>query len=86
MAEKNVQCFKMKSEEKQTKEGIELPNQEWIRSGEKENYKYFVILKADTINQPENKRSNMKIESKNKELCNRNLIKGINTKAYPSLK
>ena len=35
---------------RQTMEGIELPNQERIRTfGEKENYKYLGILEVDTI-------------------------------------
>ena len=34
---------------KQIMEGIEVPNQERIRTlGEKENYKYLGILEADT--------------------------------------
>ena len=37
-------------------EGIELPNQEKIRTpGEKETYKYFRILEADTIKGVETK-------------------------------
>ena len=37
----------MKSEKSEKTGGIELPNQERIRSlGEKENYKYFGILEA----------------------------------------
>ena len=37
-------------------EGMELPNQEKIRTfGEKETYKYFGILEADTIKQGEMK-------------------------------
>ena len=38
-------------------EGIELPNQEKIRTiGGKENYKYLGILEADTVKQDRNKR------------------------------
>ena len=44
----------MKSGKRQITEGIELPNQEKIRTfGEKENYKYLGILEADTIKQAE---------------------------------
>ena len=42
------------SGKRQTTEGIELPNQERIRtSGEKKTYKYLGILEADTIKQVE---------------------------------
>ena len=42
----------MKSEKREATEGIELPNQESIRTyGEKENYKYLGILEVDTIKQ-----------------------------------
>ena len=42
-------------------EGIELPNQEKIRTlGEKETYKYLEILKADTIKQAEIKEKILK--------------------------
>ena len=44
----------MKIRKWQITEGIELPNQERIRTfGEKENYKYLGILEADTIKQVE---------------------------------
>ena len=44
----------LKSGQKQITEGIELPNQKRIRTlGEKETYKYLVILDADTIKQAE---------------------------------
>ena len=66
-------------------EGIELPNQEKIRTlGEKETNKYLGILEADTIKQAEMKekikkeylkRTRKLLESK---LHSKNLIKGIN--------
>ena len=76
----------MKSGKRHLTDGMELPNQDKIRTlGENETYKYFGILEADTIKQVE-----MKNKSK-KEFCrrtrklletkfsSRNLIKGINT-------
>ena len=46
--------FIMKSKKRQKAERIELPSQESIRMfGEKGNYKYLGILKADTIKQAE---------------------------------
>ena len=46
----------MKSEKRYMAEGIELPNQEKIRTlREKEAYKYVGILEADTIKQAEMK-------------------------------
>ena len=69
---------------------IELSNQEKIRMlGEKETYKYLVILQADTIRQVEMKekirkeylrRTRKLLKTK---LYSRNLIKGINTWAVP---
>ena len=55
--------------------------------GEKENYKYLVILEADTIKELEKIRKEyvkrMREILKGK-LCSRNLIKqGINTSAVP---
>ena len=42
----------MRSGISQVTEGIELPNQEKMRTlGEKETYKYLRILEADTIKQ-----------------------------------
>ena len=65
---------------------MELPNQNKIRTlGEKETYKYLGTLEADTIKQEEMKerikkeylrRTRKLLETK---LCNRNLIKRINT-------
>ena len=44
----------MKSEKRHMRDGMELPNQEKIRTlGEKETYKYSGILEADTIKQVE---------------------------------
>ena len=44
----------MISEKRERAEGIDQPNQGSIRTrGEKENYKYVGILKADTHKQPE---------------------------------
>ena len=46
----------MRRRKQQMTEGIDLPNQEKIRTlGVKENYKYSVILEADTIKQAEKK-------------------------------
>ena len=40
----------MKSGKRHRTDGMELPNQEKIKTlGEKETYKYFGILEADTI-------------------------------------
>ena len=46
----------MRSGKRQMTEGIELPNQERIRTlGEKETYKYLGILEADTVKSVEMK-------------------------------
>ena len=46
----------IKGEKRHITEGIELPNQEKIRTlGEKETYRYLGILEADTIKQEEMK-------------------------------
>ena len=46
----------MKSSKRHLTNGMELPNQDKIRTlGEKENYKYLDILVADTIKQVEMK-------------------------------
>ena len=76
----------MKSGKWHLTDGIELPNQEKIRTlGEKETYQYLGILEADTIKQVEMKgkiqkeylrRTRKILETK---LSCRNLIKGINT-------
>ena len=85
-------CVKlvMKSVKQYRTDGMELPNQDKIRTlGEKETYKYLGILEADTIKQVQMKdkikkeylrRTRKLLETK---LCSRNLIKGINTWAVP---
>ena len=90
----------MKSGKRHITDGMELPNQDKIRTlREKETYKYLGILEADTIKQVEMKdkiqkeylrRTRKLIETK---LSCRNLIKGINNWAVrlvrysgPSLK
>ena len=80
----------MKSGKRHMTDGIELPNQDRIRTlEEKETYKYSGILEADTIKQVQMKdtiqkeyvrRTRKLLETK---LSNRNLIKGINTWAVP---
>ena len=51
----------MKSDKRHLTDGMELPNQDKIRTlGEKETYKYLSILKADTIKQVEIKEKNQK--------------------------
>ena len=79
-----------KSGKRQLTDGIELPNQDKIRTlAEKETYKYLGIIEADTIKQVEMKnkiqkeylrRTRKLLETK---LNSRNLIKGINTWAVP---
>ena len=50
----------MKSEKREITEGIEIPNQESIRTlGEKENYKYLEILEADNIKQIGDRKNNI---------------------------
>ena len=76
----------MKSGKRHLTDGIELPNQDKIRTlAENETYKYLGILEADTIKQVEMKnkiqkeylrRTRKLLETK---LNCRNLIKGINT-------
>ena len=80
----------MKSGKRHLTDGIELPNQDKIRTlAENETYKYLGILVADTIKQVEMKnkiqkeylrRTRKLLETK---LSSRNLIKGINTCAVP---
>ncbi len=72
--------------EKWQTDGLEQPNQDKIRTPrEKETYKYWGILEADTIEQMKMKdkiqkeylrRTRKLLETK---LSSRNLIKGINT-------
>ena len=76
----------MKSGKRHLTDGIELPNQDKIRTlAENETYKYLVILEADTIKKAEMKneiqkeylrRTRKLLQTK---LNSRNLIKGINT-------
>ena len=76
----------MKSGKRHLTEGMELPNQDKIRTlGENETHKYLSVLEADTIKQVEMKnkiqkeycrRTRKLLETK---LTSRNLIKGINT-------
>ena len=81
----------MKSGQRQLTDGMELPNQDKIKTlAENKTYKYLGILEADTIKQVE-----MKEEKKQKEyirrnrklletkLNSRNLIKRKNTWAVP---
>ena len=80
----------MKSGKRHRTDGIELPNQDKIRTlAENETYKYLGIMEADTIKQVEKKdkiqkeylrRSRKLLETK---LSSRNLVKGINTRAEP---
>ena len=80
----------MKSGKRHLTDGIELPNQDKIRTlVENETYKYLEILEADTIKQVEMKnkiqkeylwRTRKLLETKHSR---RNLIKGINTWAVP---
>ena len=82
--------FVMKSGKQHMTDGIELPNQDKIRTlRENDAYKYLGILEADTIKQVQMKdkiqkeyfrRTRKLLEIK---LSRRNLIKGINTWAVP---
>ena len=82
----------MKSGKRHLTDGIELPNQDKFRTlAENRTYKYLGFLEADTIKQVEMKgkiqkeylrRTRKLLETK---LNRRNLIKGINTWAVPSL-
>ena len=76
----------MKSGKRHITDGLELPNQDKIRTlGENKTYKYLGILEADTIKQVEMKDTIQKeylrktrklLETK---LSSRNLIKGMDT-------
>ena len=80
----------MKSGKRYLTDGMELPNQDKIRTlAENETYKYLDILEADTIKQVEIKDKIQKeylggtrklLEIK---LSSRHLIKGINTGSVP---
>ena len=57
----NCAMLVMKSGKRHLTDGMELPNQDKIRTlGEKETYKYLGILKADTIKQVDMKEKNKK--------------------------
>ena len=80
----------MKSGKRHLTDGIELPNQDTIRTlAENETYKYLGIFEADTIKQVEmkNKIKNVYLRRTRKlletKLSSRNLTKGINTWALP---
>ena len=80
----------MKSGKRHLTDGMELPNQDKIRTfAENETYKYLGILGADTVKQVEMKdkiqkeylrRTRKLLKTKNPS---RNLIKRINTWAVP---
>ena len=77
----------MKSRKRHITNGIELPDQDQIRTHrEKETYKYLGNLKADTIKQVEMKRKILKRKTRNlletKLYCS-NLIKEINIWTLP---
>ena len=56
----------MKSGNRKTTEGIELPNQESIRMlGKKENYEFLGILEADTIKEKKKIRKDLSEQKKN---------------------
>ena len=83
----------MKSGKRQLTDGMELPNQDKIKTlAKNETYKYLGILEADTIKQAEKKEKIQKeylrktrklLETK---LNCRNLIKGINTWVVPLIR
>ena len=80
----------MKSSKRHRTDGIELPNQNKIRTlGENDAYKYLGMLEADTTKQVQMKdkikkeylrRTSKQLETK---FSSKNLIKGINTWAVP---
>ena len=72
----------MKSGKRHLTNGIELPNQDKIRTlAENETYKYFGILEADNIKQVEIQKEYLRRTRKllERKLSSRNLIKWINT-------
>ena len=77
----------MKSGKRHITDGIELPNQDKIRTlAENETYKYLEILEANTIKQIEKFKKNISGELENYsriKINSRNLIKGRNTWAVP---
>ena len=80
--EKSAQLI-MRNLKQQMTEGVELPNQEKIRTpGEKETHNYLVMLEADTIKQAEMKKKLMGYLRRTRKLLepkiyNRNLNKGM---------
>ena len=83
----------MKSGKRHLTDGIELPNQDKIRTlAENKTYKYLGILEADTIKQVKMKNKIQKeYLSRTRKLLetkfnSRNLIKGINTWAVPLIR
>ena len=67
----------MKSGKRRMTEGVEVPNQEKLRTlGKKKTCKYFGILEADTIKQVEMK------EKKNEKEYLRRTRKLVETKSY----
>ena len=82
----------MKSGKRHQMDGMEVPNEDKIRTlREKETYKYLGIKEADTNKEVEMKekikkeyltRTRKQVEEK---ICSRNLIKGIMYRLYPSL-
>ena len=82
-------CHACNENGKTTSEGMELPNQDKIRTlGENETYKYLGILEADTIKQVEIKDKVQKEYWRTRKLLETkfsgwNLIKGLNTWAVP---
>ena len=58
----------IKSGKRKKMKGIELPNQERIRMlGEKKNYKYFGMMKANTIKQRWKKKNKKSASQKNEK-------------------
>ena len=83
----------MKSGKRHLTDGIELPNQDKIKTlAENETYKYLGILEADTIKQVEmkNKIQKESLQRTRKlhetKLSSRNLVKKINTWAVPLIR
>ena len=80
----------IKSEKRETTEGIEQPYGKSIRRiGKKKNYKFFGMLEANTTKQAEMKEKTRKEKpQKNKKIpetkfCNRNFTKERNTWPVP---
>ena len=85
-----------KSRKREMMEGIELPNQERIRTpGELETYKNLGILEANTIKKSGDEIKNRKNKKEylrrtrnflETKICSRNIIKGINIWAVQLLR